>query len=133
MNALRTFYSNGIEIGKADSTLFIRKFDHELFVCQIYVDDIIFGSVNKTLCDEFSRVMTNRFEMSTVGELKFFLGFQIKQLRMELSYVKPSTSEISSRNFTWKMLSPSKLPWHQMGISTSTKKVSLLIKDYIGL
>jgi xylose isomerase len=71
---------NGFKIGKADSILFTHKFDHELFICQIYVDAIIFGSTNKTFCDEFSRVMTNRFEMSMVGELKFFffLGFQIK-------------------------------------------------------
>ncbi|WVZ83667.1 hypothetical protein U9M48_030793 [Paspalum notatum var. saurae] len=64
---------NGFEIGKADSTLFTRKFDNDLFVCQIYVDDIIFGSTNKAFCDEFSRIMTKRFEMSMMGELKFFL------------------------------------------------------------
>jgi hypothetical protein len=72
---------NGFEIGKADSTLFTRKVDNELFVCQIYVDDIIFGSTNEKFCEEFSRVMTNRFEMSMMGELKIFLGFQVKQLR----------------------------------------------------
>ncbi|WVZ58209.1 hypothetical protein U9M48_008497 [Paspalum notatum var. saurae] len=42
---------NGFEIGKADSTLFTRKFNDDLFVCQIYVDDIIFGSTNKAFCD----------------------------------------------------------------------------------
>ncbi|WVZ78389.1 hypothetical protein U9M48_026103 [Paspalum notatum var. saurae] len=72
---------NSFEIGKADSTLFTRKFDNDLFVCQIYVDDIIFGSTNKAFCDEFSRIMTKRFEMSMMGELKFFLGLQIKQLK----------------------------------------------------
>jgi hypothetical protein len=80
-HAPRTWYEclkdfllkNGFEIRKAYSTLFTRKFDHYLFVCQIYVDDIIFGSTNKTFCDEFSRVMTNRFEMSMMGELKYFL------------------------------------------------------------
>jgi hypothetical protein len=50
-------------------------------VCQIYVDDIIFGSTDEKFCEEFSRVMTNRFEMSMMGELKYFLGFQVKQLR----------------------------------------------------
>src|SRR5436190_6673889 len=74
---------NGFEIGKADSTLFTRKFDNDLFVCQIYVDDIIFGSTNKAFCEYFSRIMTKRFEMSMMGELKYFLGFQIKQLKEE--------------------------------------------------
>jgi hypothetical protein len=31
--------------------------------------------------EEFSRIMTKRFEMSMMGELKFFLGFQIKQVK----------------------------------------------------
>jgi hypothetical protein len=44
------------------------------------VDDIIFDSTNKSFCDEFSKIMTDRFEISMMGELKFFLGFQIKQL-----------------------------------------------------
>jgi hypothetical protein len=39
-----------------------------------------FGSTNKSICDEFSKIMIDRFEMSKMGELKYFLGFQIKQL-----------------------------------------------------
>ncbi len=50
-------------------------------MCQVYVDDIIFGSTNEKFCEEFSKVMTNRFEMSMMGELKYFLGFQVKQLK----------------------------------------------------
>jgi hypothetical protein len=80
---------NGFEIGKADSTLFIQRNGKDIFICQIYVDDIIFGSTNDKFCEEFSRIMTKRFEMSMMGELKFFLGFQIKKMK-ELSYVKPS-------------------------------------------
>jgi len=67
------------KIGKADTTLFTRKIKNDIFVCQIYVDDIIFGSTNQTFCEEFSRIMTKRFEMSMMGELMFFLGFQVKQ------------------------------------------------------
>jgi hypothetical protein len=54
--------------------------DTELFVCQIYIDDIIFGSTNASFCEEFSKIITDRFEMSIMGELKYFLSFQIKQL-----------------------------------------------------
>jgi hypothetical protein len=53
----------------------------DLFVCQIYVDDIIVGSTNKSTCEEFSRIMIQKFEMSMMGELKYFLGFQVKQLQ----------------------------------------------------
>jgi hypothetical protein len=50
-------------------------------VCQIYVDDIIFGSTNQKSYEEFSRVMTQKFEMPMMGELTYFLGFQVKQLK----------------------------------------------------
>jgi hypothetical protein len=74
---------NDFEIGKADSTLFIQRNGKDIFVCQIYVDHIIFGYTNDKFCEVFSRIMTKRFEMSMMGELKFFLGFQIKQMKEE--------------------------------------------------
>ncbi|GKD48265.1 ribonuclease H-like domain, reverse transcriptase, RNA-dependent DNA polymerase, partial [Tanacetum coccineum] len=46
---------------------------------QVYVDDIIFGSTNKSWCDEFEALMKSRFQMSSMGELIFFLGLQVKQ------------------------------------------------------
>jgi hypothetical protein len=64
-----------------DPTLFTKTCDGDLFVCQIYVDDIIFGSTNQKSCEEFSRVMTQKIEMSMMGELNYFLGFQVKQLK----------------------------------------------------
>ena len=67
-------------MGQIDPTLFTKKVKGELFICQLYVDDIIFGSSNKSFNDEFPKLMTDRFEMSMMGELKFFLGFEIKQL-----------------------------------------------------
>jgi hypothetical protein len=71
----------GFEIGLIDPTLFTKKVNGELFICQIYVEDIIFGSSNKLFNDEFAKLMTDKFEMSMMGELKFFLGFEIWQLR----------------------------------------------------
>jgi hypothetical protein len=77
---LRDFLiTNGFKVGKADPTLFTRTIANDLFVCQIYVDDIIFGSTNKSTCEELSRIMIQKFEMSMMGELKYFLGFQVKQ------------------------------------------------------
>jgi hypothetical protein len=69
------FIENSFRIGKTDSTLVTRKMKKDLFVCQIYVDDIIFGSTNKSFCEEFSKIMTDSFEMSMMRVLTFFLGF----------------------------------------------------------
>jgi hypothetical protein len=70
----------GFEVGQIDPTLFTKRVNGELFVCQLYFDDIIFGSTNTAFNDEFSKLMTDRFEMSMMGKMKFFLGFEIKQL-----------------------------------------------------
>jgi hypothetical protein len=79
---LRDFLiSNAFKFGKADPTLFTKTCNGDLFVCQIYVDDIIFGSTNQKSCEEFSRVMMQKFKMSMMGELTYFLGFQVKQLK----------------------------------------------------
>jgi hypothetical protein len=84
---LRDFLiENGFRIGKAGSTLFTRKMGKDLFVCQIYVDDIIFDSTNKFFCDEFSKIMMDRLEMSMMEVLTFFLRFQIKQVK-ELTFI----------------------------------------------
>jgi hypothetical protein len=79
---LRDFLiANGFKVGKANPTLFTKTIANDLLVCQIYVDDIIFGSTNKSTCEEFSRIMIQKFKMSMMGELKYFLGFQVKQLQ----------------------------------------------------
>ena len=73
--------TSGFEIGKIDSTLFTKRVNGELFVCQIYVDDIIFGSTNPHFSEKFGKLMPEKFEMSMMSELKFFLGLQIKQTK----------------------------------------------------
>jgi hypothetical protein len=79
---LRDFLiTNGFKVGKASPTLFTKTIDKYLFICQIYVDDIIFGFTNRSSCEEFSRIMIQKFEMSMMWELKYFLGFQIKELQ----------------------------------------------------
>nr|GEY72544.1 uncharacterized mitochondrial protein AtMg00810-like [Tanacetum cinerariifolium] len=51
----------------------------DIMLVQVYVGDIIFSSTKKSWCDEFKELMKNRFQMSSMGELTFFLGLQVKQ------------------------------------------------------
>ena len=73
--------SKGFIPGSLDPTLFTKTYDGELFVCQIYVDDIIFGCTNQKYSEEFGYMMQEQYQMSMMGELKFFLGLQIRQQR----------------------------------------------------
>ncbi|GKD54577.1 putative ribonuclease H-like domain-containing protein, partial [Tanacetum coccineum] len=62
-----------------DKTLFIKRVKGDILLVQVYVDDIIFGSTKKSLCTDFKQIMHKRFQMSSIGELTFFLGLQVKQ------------------------------------------------------
>jgi hypothetical protein len=55
---------NDFKRGQVDTTLFGKTLEKDILVVQIYVDDIIFGSTNASLCKEFSKLMQNEFEMS---------------------------------------------------------------------
>jgi hypothetical protein len=65
----------GFTIRKVETTLFTKRLNREIFICQVYVDDIIFGSTNEDYCKEFGELMLKEFEMCMIGELTFFLGF----------------------------------------------------------
>ncbi|GJR56136.1 retrovirus-related pol polyprotein from transposon TNT 1-94 [Tanacetum coccineum] len=61
------------------TTLFKIKYGDDILLVQIYVDDIIFGSTNPKYSKRFEKLMHSIFEMSLIGEMKFFLGLQIHQ------------------------------------------------------
>ena len=65
--------------GLIDKTLFTKIKGHDFLIIQTYVDDILFGATNNSLCEEFSNLMSKEFEMSMMEELTFFLGLQIKR------------------------------------------------------
>nr|GFA20204.1 opie2 pol protein [Tanacetum cinerariifolium] len=65
--------------GTIDPTLFIRRFDNDILVVQVYVDDIIFGSTHLRYTQLFFDLMKIRFEMSMMGEMTLFLGLQVNQ------------------------------------------------------
>ncbi|GJZ53784.1 retrovirus-related pol polyprotein from transposon TNT 1-94 [Tanacetum coccineum] len=85
--ALRAWYdelsnflvSKGFSKGSIDLTLFIIKKGEDILLVKIYFDDIIFSFTNSKLSKKFEKLMHIKFEMSMMGELKFFLGIQIHQ------------------------------------------------------
>ncbi|GJW29699.1 copia protein [Tanacetum coccineum] len=66
-------------IGQTEKTLFLKRVKSDILLVQVYVDDIIFCSTKKYLCIDFEQIMHKRFQMSSMGELTFFLGLQVKQ------------------------------------------------------
>nr|GEW76196.1 hypothetical protein [Tanacetum cinerariifolium] len=54
-------------------------FENHDYHDKIYVDDIIFRYTNKDLCKAFEKLMKDKFQISSMGKLTFFLGLQVKQ------------------------------------------------------
>nr|GEY05027.1 putative ribonuclease H-like domain-containing protein [Tanacetum cinerariifolium] len=76
--------ANGFQRGTIDQTLFIRKHRGDFLLVQLYVDDIIFGLSNPQLYREFKALMHEKFQMSAMGELNFFLGLQVLQKKYDI-------------------------------------------------
>ncbi|RDY07473.1 putative mitochondrial protein, partial [Mucuna pruriens] len=65
--------------GKVGTTLFRKNHKSHFIIVHIYIDDIISRATNEYLFMDILKLMQDEFEMSMIGELKFFLEFQIKQ------------------------------------------------------
>ncbi|GKC48185.1 putative ribonuclease H-like domain-containing protein [Tanacetum coccineum] len=70
---------DGFQRGQIDKTLFIKRIKSDILLVQVYVDDIIFRYTKKELCIDFEKLMHMKFQMSSMGELTFFLGLQVTQ------------------------------------------------------
>nr|GFB47825.1 ribonuclease H-like domain, reverse transcriptase, RNA-dependent DNA polymerase [Tanacetum cinerariifolium] len=103
---------------------------------QVYVDDIIFGSTKKSWCDEFKELMKNRFQMSSMGELSFFLGLHVKQkedvsslVRINMFQVTPKTSHLQVVKRIFRDAYEKKLI-QVLKIHTDDNVADLLTKDF---
>nr|GEW43999.1 putative ribonuclease H-like domain-containing protein [Tanacetum cinerariifolium] len=114
---------NGFQRGKIDQTLFIKRQKGDILLFQIYVDDIIFGSTNKDLCKDFEKLMKDKFQMSSMSELTFFLGLQVKQ--------KPNRIFISHDKYVAKVLRRFSLT-DRKSASTPIDNEKPLLKDLDG-
>ncbi|GKD52050.1 putative ribonuclease H-like domain-containing protein, partial [Tanacetum coccineum] len=70
---------NGFQRGKIDKTLFIKRYKGDILLVQVYMNDIIFCLTKKELYNAFEKLMHEKFQMSSMGELTFFLGLQMQQ------------------------------------------------------
>nr|GEZ15020.1 retrovirus-related Pol polyprotein from transposon TNT 1-94 [Tanacetum cinerariifolium] len=97
-------------MGMVDNILFTKKSKSHLIIVQIYVDNIIFGSASQNLCNDFAKIMHNEFEMSTMGELNFFLGLQIKQIKDEIFFNQSKYVKEMLKKFGLEDSKPTKIP-----------------------
>nr|GEV43762.1 copia protein [Tanacetum cinerariifolium] len=97
-------------MGMVDNTLFTKKSKSHLIIVQIYVDDIIFGSTSPNLCDDFTKIMYDEFEISMMGELNFLLGSQIKQMKEGIFFNQSKYVKEMLKKFGLEDSKPTKTP-----------------------
>nr|GEV50072.1 hypothetical protein [Tanacetum cinerariifolium] len=109
--------------GKIDQTLFIKRQKDDILLVQVYVDDIIFGSTKKELCTEFEVLMHDKFQMSSMEELTFFLGLQVKHKSDGIFISQDKYMDKILRKFKYEDVKPA---------STLMDKEKSLLKDLDG-
>ncbi|GJR03792.1 putative ribonuclease H-like domain-containing protein [Tanacetum coccineum] len=68
---------NGFQRGKINKTLFIKRHKGDILLVQVYVDDIILWFIQeRAILHALEKLMHEKFQMSSMGELTFFLGLQ---------------------------------------------------------
>jgi hypothetical protein len=93
-------------MGSIDKTLFTLNHDTDFLLVQIYVDDIIFGGSSHTLVSRFQEMMESEFQMSMMGELTFFLGIQVKQMKQDIFVHQAKYTKDLMKKFKCRSSSP---------------------------
>jgi hypothetical protein len=101
---------HGYVMGSVDKTLFTLKHDNDFLLLQIYVGDIIFGGSSHTLVLGFQEMMEKEFQMSMMGELTFFLGIQVKQMKQGTFVHQTKYTKDLMKNFNMVELKPVSMP-----------------------
>ncbi|KAI3493581.1 hypothetical protein L1887_40782 [Cichorium endivia] len=100
----------GYRRGIIDPTFFVQSHKNHIMIVQVYVDDIIFGSTNQAMVDEFARVMTDKFHMSMNREINFFLSLQIKQTTRGIFIHQEKYTNELLKKFSFENCSTAKIP-----------------------
>ena len=94
--------NNNFSRDNVDTTLFIKRNQNDMLVIQIYVDDIIFGSTNESLCQDFAKLMQGEFEMSMMENLPSSSDSKSNKQKKESPSPKASTSRNYSKDLEWR-------------------------------
>jgi hypothetical protein len=105
---------HGYVMGRVDKTLFTLNHGTNFLHVQIYVDDIIFGGSSHTLVSRFQEMMDSDFQMSMMGELTFFLGIQVKQMKQGTFMHQAKYMKDLMKKFNMVELKPVSIPMSSM-------------------
>ena len=72
------FVKEGFEKCSCEHTLFVKREDEgKILIVSLYVDDLIFTGSDESMYVKFKNSMKLEFDMTDLGEMKYFLGVEI--------------------------------------------------------
>jgi hypothetical protein len=110
-------------MGSVDKTLFTLKCGNDFLLVEIYVDNIIFGGSSHVLVLSFQKMIENEFQMSMIGELTFFLGIEVKQMKKGIFVHQAKYTKDLMKKFNMAELKP---------VSTLMSTTMVLVPDKNG-
>ena len=64
---------------ESDHCVYMKRDDQDMIFVALYVDDLILASSTSKLLQKNMQALSQRFEMTDLGQLKFYLGSEIEQ------------------------------------------------------
>jgi hypothetical protein len=122
---LRDFLiTNGFKVGKSillsSPKLFLKTCLYDKFMLMISYLGLLTSHLVKSLVGLWYR----NSRCLWWGSWSIFLDFKSSNSKRAPSLAELSTFKTYLRSSEWRMLNPSRLPWEQMGISTSTREIN---------
>ena len=82
-----------------DHCIYVKRDDQDMILVALYVDDLVLASSNNDLLKSAKEALSERFDMTDLGPLKYFLGMEVEQDvvagRVECPCVRPSLRRTS--------------------------------------
>lgn len=88
-----------VSIDVNDLEGFIVKDNGNIMIVYIYVEDIVFGGMSSKMVDYFVQQIQVELEISMVGELTYFICFQVKQMQDGVSFSQSRYAKNSLKKF----------------------------------
>ncbi|KAG8490237.1 hypothetical protein CXB51_015585 [Gossypium anomalum] len=88
----------------------------DIMILCLYVDDMIFTGNNPGMFNDFKNAMTKEFEMIDIGEMSYFLGVEVKQMKDGTFVSQKKYAKQILRKFNMKDCKPVAMP-----VDTGTK------------
>ncbi|KAG2782680.1 hypothetical protein PC111_g24477 [Phytophthora cactorum] len=69
----------GLKKCESDHCIYFKRDGQDMIFVALYVDDLVLASSSDKMLKETKQALSDRFEMTDMGQLKYFLGMEIEQ------------------------------------------------------